>query len=97
MLSNGLGDVKREQQRVLTRMCHPPIGKPLASVLEHGYVARDCSGNPEMRMWPVWATELSVTFHLAMESNTNNAFPPPPTPPPPYLIAFLSPPDLGSL
>lgn len=61
-------------------MCHPPIGKPLASVLEHGYVARDCSGNPEMRMWPVWATELSVTFHHAMESNTNNAFPPQPTP-----------------
>ena len=69
MLSNGLGDVKQEQQRALTRMCCPPVGRPLASVLEHSYVARDCSEeDPEMRMWPVQVTELSVTFltHISL-------------------------------
>lgn len=67
VLSNGLGDVKQEQQYVLTSMCRPPGGKPLASVLEHGYVARDCSGGvPEMRIWPVQATGLTATFHPTM-------------------------------
>lgn len=67
VLSNGLGDVKQEQQYVLTSMCRPPGGKPLASVPEQGCVARDCSGGvPEMRIWPVQATGLTATFHPTM-------------------------------
>lgn len=50
VLSNSPGDVKQQQQYVLTSMCWPPGGKPLALVLERGCVAKGSGGDPEMRI-----------------------------------------------
>lgn len=50
VLSNSPGDVKQQQQYVLTSMCCPPGGKPLALVLERGCVAKGSGGDPEMRI-----------------------------------------------